>query len=336
MVFLAASCVNAGAQERIGGFVLLHEHKAAVLTGEISSDTNASFDAVLGRMPDLKVLGLNSPGGQVVAALEIANKIHALRLTTVIPESMDCASACSILFLAGSERFPEGGLGVHQLSTREPGDLQAVQLVISDILDAFERFGVDPRVTKQMLTTPPQDMYFFSDGEKEEYLIARGGQAHAAPATASAAPRPPELRFADFPPSYFYGSDPVLPEFKGDDEWAGNFRTRIRDGIAGGVNYAGRYTIIEIGCGTSCRIAVMVDVSNGDVIRFPLGGEENYELEMTYTSESTLLKAVWKDEAGDGYENCVKQDYGLEDGQLKLLAESRYTVKEFGYCSAYN
>lgn len=321
--------VNAVAQDRVGDFVLLPEHNSAILTGPITSDTSLAFDSVLGRMPNLKVLALHSPGGQVLSALDIANKVHALGLSTVILDAMDCASACSIIFFAGSERVAQGQLGVHQLSSRSKGDIQTVQLVISDILDAFEKFGVDVRVTKHMLTTRPEDMYYFSDGEKNEYLINRGEQPK------SASLKTPELKFADFQPERFHSGKPVLPGFKGDDEWARTFRTRIKDGVEEGPNFAGRYTIIEIGCGTSCRFGVLVDASNGDVLEFPLGGEENYQLEMTYTVESTLLKAVWKDTPSGNYETCVKQDYGLEGNQLKLLAESKYTVQEFGYCTAY-
>ena len=61
--------------------------------------------------------------------------------------------------------------------------------------------------------------------------------------------------------------------------------------------------------GTSCLFGILVDARDGDVLEFPLGGEENYQLEMTYTVESTLLKAVWMDTANGRYDTCVKQDY---------------------------
>lgn len=325
--------IHATAQERLGDFVLLPEHHSAILTGPITSDTSVAFDAILGRMPDMKVLALHSPGGQVVSALDIANKVNALGLSTVILDTMDCASACSIIFFAGSERFALGQLGVHQLSTRGQDDIQAVQLVISNILDAFEKFGVDARVTKRMLTTRPDDMYYFSDGEKDEYLINRSEQLGKVPAPAS--PKTPELKFANFQPEGYHSGKPVLPDFKGEAEWARNFRTRIRDGVKEGPNFAGRFTIVEIGCGTSCRFGFLVDASNGNVLELPLGGEENYQLEITYTVESKLLKAVWMDTENNNYDTCVRQDYVLDGRQLKLLGESRYTIKEFDYCSAY-
>src|SRR5690606_28155031 len=148
-------------------------------------------------MPGILQLELDSPGGNVMAALEIANKVHALGLRTRIGSGQDCASACSLIFLSGKQRQATGQLGVHQLSARGEGNLAALQFVISDILDAFQRFGVDPRVTKHMLTTPPADMYYFSDYEKDDYRINR--QEEPQPVAVANAETTPEMKFADYP-----------------------------------------------------------------------------------------------------------------------------------------
>ena len=39
----------------------------------------------------------------------------------------------------------------------------------------------------------------------------------------------------------------TLPDFSGRDAWAGNYRTRIVEGLRKGPNFAGHYSLIEIG-----------------------------------------------------------------------------------------
>lgn len=94
----------------------------------------------------------------MTAALAIADKVHALGLSTAVLPAMSCASACSIVFFAGDMRIAHGRLGVHQLPSGGRGSDQALQLVISRILDSFGKYGVDARVTKLMLTTLPEDV----------------------------------------------------------------------------------------------------------------------------------------------------------------------------------
>ena len=48
------------------------------------------------------------------------------------------------------------------------------------------------------------------------------------------------------------------------------FRTRIRNGAAEGVNFAGRVAMIEIGCGASCRNVYAADLKTGRIYSFPL------------------------------------------------------------------
>lgn len=46
---------------------------------------------------------------------------------------------------------------------------------------------------------------------------------------------------------------------------AGSFRTRLREGAEKGVNFAGRYTLVTWGCGTSCLMGGIIDARTGTV-----------------------------------------------------------------------
>ena len=82
------------------------------------------------------------------------------------------------------------------------------------------------------------------------------------------------------------------------------FRTRIVEG-ARTVNFAGRYALVRFGCGAGCTSNVVVDVSSGRIIDFPLGGEDNYHLDLNFRADSRLVRARWETQGAD--EACIHQ-----------------------------
>lgn len=61
---------------------------------------------------------------------------------------------------------------------------------------------------------------------------------------------------------------------------ARTYRTRLTDGVKGGVNFAGHYIIIGWGCGTGCTNGSVIDARTGNVI-WPV---QFYNLDATYGS----------------------------------------------------
>ena len=63
-----------------------------------------------------------------------------------------------------------------------------------------------------------------------------------------------------------------------------SFETRIKEGIEAGVNFAGKYIIIEWGGGTECQTGVIVNASSGEIYEIPISawGKE-------YQKDSCLL-----------------------------------------------
>lgn len=102
------------------------------------------------------------------------------------------------------------------------------------------------------------------------------------------------------------------------------FRTRIRDGIKQGVNFAGHYAIVTFGCGTDCSFSFLVDVRSGKIFDFPLGGDKNFDLSLDYRADSKLIKASWI-EGDDPIDNpiCVRQEFVLKGTTFKPLRQTR-------------
>ena len=120
-------------------------------------------------------------------------------------------------------------------------------------------------------------------------------------------------------------ADITLPDFSGRDAWAGNHRTRIVEGLRKGPNFAGHYSLIEIGCGTSCLFAYLADARSGQVFSFPYGGEEQYELSLRYGLDSSRLTATWmRDEA-----SCIRQDLEFNGTEFIVLGETNIPRQDF-------
>lgn len=84
-------------------------------------------------------------------------------------------------------------------------------------------------------------------------------------------PAAAEPKFGEYPTKMYLKGKPVPPKFAGS---AAQFKTRIRNGMKSGSNYGGHFSLIEIGCGTSCIFAFLIDGRDGRVVDFPLGGED--------------------------------------------------------------
>lgn len=319
-MLFGGSATSVSGQE--ASFKLSDDGAIALLEGPITEVTASEFSGFIAENRGLKVLVLNSPGGLVIPALDISAAVNAMGIATFVPEEASCASACSIIFFSGGERSAEGQLGVHQMSNV---NASGVQLILAEILDAFERYGVDRRISRHMLTTLPDDMYFFSDYEKAEYRINRTEDElfAAEPVVQTRA----KIDYATYPPAAYFGQDETIrfPDFSGRDEWARNFRTRIRDGLAAGPNFAGHFSMIEIGCGTSCRFAFVADVKNGEVFSFPYGGEEQYEMELLFNTDSRLVKVTWMRDL----DTCTQQDLVFTGRDFEVVAEATFPRVDF-------
>lgn len=118
--------------------------------------------------------------------------------------------------------------------------------------------------------------------------------------------------FARYAAAPVYHGPVRLPDFKGRDRAFANYRTRIRDGMLQGANFAGHYALISWGCGTSCRVNVVGDVITGQMFNFLLSGEEFIDLRIEAYPDSRLILASWAAETNPsgvgstGY-SCLKQ-----------------------------
>lgn len=169
---LAAGSTNAA--QRVGDFVLIPNVQDVIaLDGAIGIDTVRDFKRAVAERPSARVVLLDSPGGRVEMALELAQEIEKRGMSTAVPHGMGCYSACAYVFFAGREHVVEGRLGVHQISADGKGDLAGTVAYFGTVHAELKRLDVPDGVIKAMLKTPPSDIYVFSDAEIAEMKINR-------------------------------------------------------------------------------------------------------------------------------------------------------------------
>jgi hypothetical protein len=101
---------------------------------------------------------------------------------------------------------------------------------------------------------------------------------------------------------------------------ARNYRTAINKGLKEGINFAGKYTVVTVGCGTSCQTHYVVDRENGKVldnIQSSVGAK--------FSADSRLLIINAPDATVDYKEcqYCEPEAYIFEYNQFRKLPKSR-------------
>jgi TPR repeat protein len=134
-----------------------------------------------------------------------------------------------------------------------------------------------------------------------------------------------EPRFEDFQVREIYKGRTHFPDFKGVEREFAHFRTRISNGLKEGPNFAGRYSIIEVRCGTGCRNVYIADNPTGKVFHFPRGGEDNYMLVLEFRVDSRLVIAQWSSYEKD---ECVVEFFEWDGSQATVIGKKTLGKKE--------
>jgi hypothetical protein len=151
------------------------------LTGTITAKDAAEITAVAGRMNETTgnlTIVLDSPGGDVNAAMAIGRLLRRVQGTAVVPPRATCASAC-VLVLAGgvNRRHLNGRVGIH--SPYDPTDLPADYAAAKKKLDSIrkavsaylEEMNVAPALFDEMLRTPSHQIKYLDFFELERFGI---------------------------------------------------------------------------------------------------------------------------------------------------------------------
>lgn len=173
---------------------------AVEIIGTITADAPKRFAQVLtdaltkanmrhfGGAPMLPVY-LDSPGGNVLAAIEMGKMIRALGASTWIRPRSSCASACVLIFAGGVERlmFDDANLGIHrpyfppdQFAKLERAEAQRRYASLEEGVAAYLRImGSSDDLFNQMMKIPSNKIRWLREVEAKEFRLVGEDPAFA-------------------------------------------------------------------------------------------------------------------------------------------------------------
>lgn len=149
------------------------DNRSVIINGMLREGSAAEIKKVLDATPDTTSLMLNSSGGRVLEAKQLAQTVQIRKLDTYVEGQ--CASACTYVFLAGKDRAatPNAQIGFHQPSF--PGiDPSTQEAITQEMLAVYRTAGLPEKFIETIAHVPPGDMWFPTRDELiESHVITR-------------------------------------------------------------------------------------------------------------------------------------------------------------------
>lgn len=156
--------------------------KFVIVSGAFEfTDDLSDFRSIVTRENPIFV-GFDSPGGNVVKAMEFGRLLRALGVVTIQVRNSECASACSLAFLGGVSRAAQpGSIGVHKSSFSDTSGIpthdavSAVQQLTADVIGYLMEMGVDPALLQLSLSYDSDDIRYLSKSEMAKFRVTTIG-----------------------------------------------------------------------------------------------------------------------------------------------------------------
>ena len=138
---------------------LADDSRSVTLSGPFGMGSAARFEQLVKKAPQLRYVVLDSPGGRLYEAHEIATLVRQRGLRT--RASGDCASACTLVFVAGAQRSLVGParLGFHRASVPSLNPLHD-ELANRRLARLYADAGMPEDFVDSVLRTPARRMWF--------------------------------------------------------------------------------------------------------------------------------------------------------------------------------
>jgi len=182
----AASYVRGDPRLGVHGVRVLRDGTEIEVSGPLAWGLAQQLDAALAQAPHAHVVHLDSFGGRVGVALDIAGIIAVHQLDTYVEHV--CASACTLAFLAGQQRWisEHGRLGFH--SGTVAGTVN--RLAEAGFRQHYERYGLPADFLDHIFRTPPTNLWFPTRDELTNAHVITGLAADGRFAVSGFGPQP--------------------------------------------------------------------------------------------------------------------------------------------------
>jgi len=148
-------------QDPIGRFTVSvsPDGHSVLVTGTLREGAAAAISRVIDATPEAQWLVLDSNGGRVLEAQQLARKVRARGLDTYVRRQ--CASACTFVYLAGKTRAasPYARIGFHQPSFVGLNAMGQQEITVA-MLNDYRIAGLPPEFVRRIAQTPSSQMWY--------------------------------------------------------------------------------------------------------------------------------------------------------------------------------
>jgi hypothetical protein len=165
------------------------------VSGTIGADTVGKVQKALAHQPPgwRITVTLNSPGGDIDAAMQIGRIFREARVHTIVkapgagpweqfgaPQPM-CASACVLVFAGGVVRgtYGKNSLGIHRPALTvvpQQADMNTVKRATDDAVHRLRAYATEMNISERliddMLVIPPENIRWLSDSDRDAYGLS--------------------------------------------------------------------------------------------------------------------------------------------------------------------
>lgn len=168
MAGLSACFTSPSTAANLTTYVSKEGKVVAVLTGEITPGDTDQFQRIIKTANDsgkvVSGIRLNSPGGNLLEGMKLADAIRFAKIASVVPNGSTCTSACFIAFAAGAEKFVSynASVGVHGASDANGQESVGSNAATVTMAKIVKELGVPADIIGRMVVTPPDQMVWLS------------------------------------------------------------------------------------------------------------------------------------------------------------------------------
>jgi len=177
LAFPISLLLTAAFAEENGALFSIHpsDENILIIEGNFDSGAYREYRRFLRENNAIDAIVVNSLGGLIDEALDIAQHVHDTGISVSIPAGNKCYSACSFLVFASPKKEIEGEIGIHKFNFKDDAITSSVQQLTSnvqatvgEIIDLFMAWEVPAFVLPKMFLN--DDIYILTEDEKRLLL----------------------------------------------------------------------------------------------------------------------------------------------------------------------
>jgi hypothetical protein len=167
------------------------------ISGQITPDDQEKFSYHIQSLHNV-VVSLDSPGGNLIAGIEIGKKIRMRDYATLVANGSHCASVCALMWLAGTRRFlePNAAVGFHAAYVLQNG--KAAETGVGNALVGayLTNLGLEENAVVYITQASPDEITWLHEKAARElgirFTMLSNSRPNSSPTPAPASAPPPE------------------------------------------------------------------------------------------------------------------------------------------------